>query len=240
MEAIIDFDPHSGLTHRESRNIVVVDVLRASTTVICLLYRGASCVIPVKEIHEAFSIKRGFENILLAGERAGVRIGGFDLGNSPVEVLNTLLTGYSVVLTTTSGSQLMVNSVGTDNRVLIGSSINYSATAHKMMEIGGNWAVIGAGSDGKFRPEDKVGCSLIVEEFRKLGGEVSDPFTTEILRYCHGKYDGLIYRSLSALRLYSIGYVGDVEFVVSHKNHFKIVPEIVGYGRHGNPEVRLR
>ncbi|HMC26688.1 MAG TPA: 2-phosphosulfolactate phosphatase, partial [Verrucomicrobiae bacterium] len=93
---------------------VVFDILRATTTMITALANGADSIIPVEQIGEALEVRRQRPNVLLAGERDGVRIranqtGGieFDLGNSPREFSAEKVQGKTIVMTTTNGTRAL-------------------------------------------------------------------------------------------------------------------------------------
>ena len=84
---------------------VVIDVLRASTTMITAVANGAARVIPVADVAEARRIAaEAGPTALLGGERGGVRIAGFDLGNSPLEYRRAGVAGRTLVITTTNGT----------------------------------------------------------------------------------------------------------------------------------------
>src|SRR5262245_27463045 len=106
-----DFD---ALTRRNLNDAlcVVFDVFRATSSMVTALANGAAAVVPVAEISDALSIRRKQPDILLAGERDGVRIlapisGGidFDLGNSPREFTRDAVAGKTIVTTTTNGTR---------------------------------------------------------------------------------------------------------------------------------------
>src|ERR1700704_4531668 len=93
---------------------VVFDILRATTSMITALANGAEAIIPVGEISEALAIRQQRPEVLLAGERQGLRIspeltGGvqFDLGNSPREYIAKKVHGKTIVLTTTNGTRAL-------------------------------------------------------------------------------------------------------------------------------------
>ena len=108
--------------------VVVIDVLRASTTIIHALAAGAKCVIPCLEVEEAKTLAAKFprDAIVLGGERAGVKIEGFDLGNSPREYDAKAVGGKTVLFTTTNGTKAM-NACKLAKRVLIGGFVNMHA-----------------------------------------------------------------------------------------------------------------
>src|SRR5580692_7380997 len=109
---------------------VVFDVLRATSTIVTALANGADAVIPVAEIPEALAAKRARPDLLLGGEREGVRIradqtGGvdFDLGNSPREFTRERVAGRTIILTTTNGSRALRACAGA-RAVFAGSFLN--------------------------------------------------------------------------------------------------------------------
>jgi 2-phosphosulfolactate phosphatase len=128
----------AALTRRDlSRTACVVfDVLRATSTMLVALGNGAEAIIPVAEITEALEIRRRRPEVLLAGERDGVRIGGeltggidFDLGNSPREFTADKVRGRTIVMTTTNGTRALRACAGAE-RVLVGSFLNLRAVSN--------------------------------------------------------------------------------------------------------------
>lgn len=114
---------------------VVFDVLRATSTIVTALANGAAAVIPVAEIPEALALKQKRPDVLLGGERDGVRIRAnltgsvdFDLGNSPREYTRERVQGKTIVLTTTNGSRAL-RACAAAKSVLAASFLNLDATA---------------------------------------------------------------------------------------------------------------
>jgi 2-phosphosulfolactate phosphatase len=107
---------------------VVVDALRASATITILLQRGASEVLVVKEVNEAYAYRRAHPDALLVGERGGVKVEGFDFGNSPTEIRCADVVGKRVVFTSTTGAQRLVDCLGASG-IVVGTTINASAVA---------------------------------------------------------------------------------------------------------------
>jgi 2-phosphosulfolactate phosphatase len=113
---------------------VVFDILRATSSMITALKNGATEILPVADIPEALAIRARRPEVLLAGERMGLRIraeqsGGtdFDLGNSPREFVSERVAGRSIVMTTTNGTRAM-RSCGKAAAVLPASFLNLRAT----------------------------------------------------------------------------------------------------------------
>jgi 2-phosphosulfolactate phosphatase len=115
---------------------VVLDILRATTSMMTALANGAEAIIPVGEISEALALKEQRPEVLLAGERDGLRIGpeqtggiDFDFGNSPREFLPEKVRGKTIAMTTTNGTRALRACAHADT-VLIGSFLNLRAIVH--------------------------------------------------------------------------------------------------------------
>jgi len=106
--------------------VVVIDVFRSSNTILMLLARGASSVIPVMKVNEAFDLKRRYPEHVLAGEREGIKVEGFDMGNSPHEASQMDLAGRDVILSTSGGTRAIKHARRAD-RILVGSFGNARA-----------------------------------------------------------------------------------------------------------------
>jgi 2-phosphosulfolactate phosphatase len=113
---------------------VVFDVLRATSSMVTALANGAESILPVAEIPEALALRRGDPELLLAGERDGVRILAnltgdvdFDLGNSPREFTRARIGGRRIAMTTTNGTRAL-RACAHARRVVLGSFLNLSAT----------------------------------------------------------------------------------------------------------------
>lgn len=119
-----------------SRTVCVVfDVLRATSSMVTALGHGAEAVLPVNDIPEALAVKASRPDVLLAGERHGLRIGAaltggveFDFGNSPLEFTRERVAGRTLVMTTTNGTRALRACDGAA-QVLVGSFLNLSAVA---------------------------------------------------------------------------------------------------------------
>jgi len=113
---------------------VVIDVLRATSTMVAALANRATAFIPVEEISEAIALRRDRPDVLLAGERNGLRITGalangieFDFGNSPREFIPEKVAGRTIISTTTNGTRAL-RACSSAETVVIGSFLNFSAT----------------------------------------------------------------------------------------------------------------
>jgi 2-phosphosulfolactate phosphatase len=139
------------------RTVVVLDVLRATTSIIEALSAGAKSIYPVASIEDALRLANTFgrDEVLLCGERKCLPIEGFDLGNSPREFTADRVAGKTLVMTTTNGTYAMMLTVGAE-RVLIGSLSNLDAVVDELTDDGANPAIICAGRERGFAMEDAV------------------------------------------------------------------------------------
>jgi 2-phosphosulfolactate phosphatase len=138
--------------------VVVIDVLRATTTVCHALAAGAKAVVPCMEVQEARDIARRLPEgeVVLGGERRGLRIDGFDLGNSPAEYTQKAIAGRTVVFTTTNGTQAL-RLCGEARRAVLGAFVNRSAVCDEVvhaMAAGHEAHLLCAGTRGEITGED--------------------------------------------------------------------------------------
>lgn len=111
------------LVDLEGKTVVVIDILRATSTICAALHNGAKSVIPVVSVEEALSYQSS--DCLVAGERNGEKAEGFDFGNSPLEYSSDVIGKREVVLTTTNGTKCIHASLKADE-ILVGSFFNLS------------------------------------------------------------------------------------------------------------------
>ena len=149
--------------------VVVIDVLRASTTIIHALEAGAEQVIPCLEVEQARQLARQLpEGALLGGERGGRPIDGFDLGNSPEDYVPHVVAGKTVVFTTTNGTRAM-NRATRAELVLVGAFVNATAIYQRL--IGRERIhLICSGTDGEIGSDDVLLAGLLVERLQRQGG----------------------------------------------------------------------
>jgi 2-phosphosulfolactate phosphatase len=148
---------------------VVIDVLRASTTIVYALEAGARGVIPCEEVAEARAVARNMppDAVVLGGERGGLPIEGFDLGNSPREYLPQKVGGKTLVFTTTNGTRAILRARHAD-RVLIGAFVNASAVAEQLTgqpQI----HLLCAGTRGRIGRDDLLLAGLLVDRILGQG-----------------------------------------------------------------------
>lgn len=169
------------------RQVVVIDVLRATTVIGVALAAGAVRIIPSPGIEEAVALKSqiGPDGTLLCGERDGRPIPGFDLGNSPGEYRPEVISGKTLILASTNGSVLLSRSQPA-RRVLVAAFNTLGAVARRLASEGGAWTIVCSGKLGRPCLEDLACAGGLVAWLGRLadrGGFVAaDPTSMETER----------------------------------------------------------
>jgi len=167
----------------------VIDVLRASTTIITALAHGATRVRPVLTVEEARA-EAAAGGVLLGGERGGRRIDGFDLGNSPLEYGRDRVDGRPIVITTTNGTAALHACAGAAE-VLIGAFVNRSAVAAAASALAREHGrcdihLVCAGTEGAVTEEDLLAAGAILDaavRHHGCGEDAVDATGREALRF---------------------------------------------------------
>ena len=178
MRIDVFFGP-AGLTASDiaGRVVVVIDVLRASTSIATALANGARAVIPVDSTEEVVMRAKAFERseVKLAGERQMRPIPGFDLGNSPREFSREVVEGKTVLLSTTNGTTAIASLQGPRD-VVIGSYVNFSAVLAMLraaLRGGADIAILCAGRDKQFSLEDAACAGRFVHHAMRRRTDVA-------------------------------------------------------------------
>lgn len=230
---VIKAFPESGRVYRDTHVIVVIDVIRATTTAVTGVGLGRR-IFPVKTTDEAFVLAEKLDRPLLAGELGGNVPYGFDLTNSPVQMaaLSVIPAGKftdierPIVLLSSSGTQLMNNSVGSE-AIFLACFRNMSALANHLAWRYEKIAVIGAGTRGQFRREDQICCAWVAEKLVAAGYQAEDQETTEIIARWNGASPEKARGGQSEEYLKRSGQLFDLEFILSHIDDLDVVPMLV-------------
>ena len=195
---------------------VVFDVLRATSTLLAALANGARRVFPVLTPDEAFALRRDrLPDALLGGERGGVRIEGFDLGNSPREYTPALVAGRDVITTTTNGTVALRACTGADT-VLAAGLVNLDATAAWLRALRPGprtLLLVCAGTGSRFALEDGLAAGALAARLGSVAGAGEDDATRALLALYdehHGDPAGVLFASENGRRLVEIGLRDDV------------------------------
>ena len=191
IEVLFSPAEYSALAHRDLSQTacVVLDILRATTSMMTALANGAAAIIPVDEIAEALAIKQERPGVLLAGERNGLRIradqtGGmdFDFGNSPREFLPEKVRGKTIVMTTTNGTRAL-RACAHAETVLIGTFLNLRSIVNWIRrELPPHLILVCSGTHDQAALEDTLAAGALCERLWPYyaSGEAAD--SAEIAR----------------------------------------------------------
>jgi 2-phosphosulfolactate phosphatase len=141
---------------------VVIDVIRATSTIVTALAHGANGVQPIGSVGDAFVLKAQDPEALLAGERGGQAVPGFDLGNSPEDFTAERVGEKRIILTTTNGTQALAACAGA-RTVLAAAFLNLTAIAAHLRKVGPPWLVVCAGCDGAFGVDDAAVAGALAQ-----------------------------------------------------------------------------
>ncbi|MFC4639603.1 2-phosphosulfolactate phosphatase [Deinococcus hohokamensis] len=169
MRLRVDLLPHGGYPDV----VLVVDVLRATTTAVAYLERGAEGLLLTRTPDVALALRpEGDEgrSLVLGGERGGLPIPGFDFGNSPVEAAAQNFTGKTVVMNTTNGTDAAHTAAQTGKHVLLASLTNAHAAARRARSLATEEiAIVCAGTDAHVGLEDVYAAGVLAEYLLALG-----------------------------------------------------------------------
>jgi 2-phosphosulfolactate phosphatase len=167
MKLDVIFTP-AGLTLAEvqGRTVFVIDILRATTTICAAMSNGAKAIIPVGSTEEALRLAQTIASgdVLLAGEKSCVRIAGFHLGNSPLEMTETAVRGKTLIVSTTNGTKALLACQGA-GAVYPACAGNFSLAAEKareVLEVEGGMLVVCAGRGRAFSLDDAYAAGRLV------------------------------------------------------------------------------
>jgi 2-phosphosulfolactate phosphatase len=193
---------------------VVVDVMRATSTIAQALASGYRRVYCCREVEDALALREKLGEGLLGGERNAVKIEGFDLGASPREVLEP--RGETLIYSTTNGTRAVLAAGAAGREVLLGSLLNLSAVAGAVRE---DCVIVCAGFQGQFALDDAYCAGRIVE---LLDGEVTDAAkaSSELARSFPTAWDGIMARTYGPP-----GLEKDIEFC-AQENVIDVVPRL--------------
>jgi 2-phosphosulfolactate phosphatase len=215
------------------RTVAVLDVLRATTTIVAALAEGASSVLPFEEPEEAlaFAELHGRTNYILGGERESRKIPGFDLDNSPRAYTRERVNGVTIVFTTTNGTRALRRAAEVGSRVLIATLRNRTAVAHALLVGGGDATLVCAGSQGDWSFEDFIGAGSILAAMRdrEPGIALGDGAFAALSAYArHARaLHAAVARGTHARHLIDAGFSDDVVWCCE-EDRTGIVPVLTG------------
>lgn len=224
------FTPYElGETSVKSKGVVVVDVLRFGSTLAQALKSGAELVIPVASTEDVTRLASTLDRkqIVLCGERDGIRIEGYGLGNSPAEYTEEAVGGKTLVITTTNGTAAVARAEGA-KEIVVASLVNLDAVVAGLTEDL-EWVVLCSGRRGCFALEDALCAGAIVAGLHERGIslELNDAGRSAefLFRSAGDDMPRILAGTEAGARLEALGRSEDVDFC-ARRNTIPIVPRV--------------
>lgn len=219
--------------------VLVVDILRATTTIVAALAHGARDIVPVTAADDAIRLAQNLEreNVLLVGERKGERIDGFALGNSPLEMTAEAVEGKTLVMTTTNGTPAVTTAEPGDP-VIIGCATNFQAAAERAraaFDETGELIILCAGRERRFALEDAYAAGRFAQAVIPTGQRRSVRLndaavaSLEIVKRYGDRWKRAVQASAAAAALTRLGFKDDV-VAATEVDRYELVP--VYHDRH--------
>lgn len=209
-----------------ARTVVVIDVLRATSTITHALVSGARSVLPVAGVEEAArkAEQIGRDAVMLCGERDTEPIRGFDLGNSPLEFTPERVAGKTLVMTTTNGTTALLAAAGAP-RCYVGSLLNLSALARRLVDEQADTLLLCAGREGAFAAEDALCAGRLLRVIRGATRQVTgNDAAAAALRLAHARpTPRALSRAAAGRRLRELGRTDDIVFC-AQEDRYDVVP----------------
>jgi 2-phosphosulfolactate phosphatase len=208
-----------GSAEVQGRTAFVIDILRATTSICAALHHGAKALIPVASTEEALRLAQtiGSTDVLLAGEKNCLRIPGFQLGNSPLEMSESTVRGKTVIVTTTNGTKAMLACQGA--AAVYGTCAgNLSASAEKAreaLERDERILIVCAGRDGAFSLDDaycagRLAAATLGDHRSRRGLNDAAIASLDLVRRYGDDWHRPLRRSRAGRELIRLGFRDDV------------------------------
>lgn len=213
------------------RTVVVIDVLRATSTLVEALANGARSVFPTQTADDAVKLAQalGREDVLLCGERRCLKIPGFDLGNSPLEFTAERVAGKVLVMATTNGTPALA-ACAAAKQVVIASFLNLDAVVRDLAAVGDDVEIVCAGRERRFALEDALCAGMLALRLRsrlERAPRANDAAAVamSLARRAAGRMERWLARSAAGRQLMEVGHADDVAYCAGVDRH-DVVPRL--------------
>lgn len=209
----------------EGKQVLVIDILRATTSMVVMLENGANSVRPVAGVDEAMSLKLSDPGLLIAGERNGYKVEGFDFGNSPQEFTKDRVAGESLVITTTNGTQAISLSLKASH-IWVGGFLNMDALVEAICGVGDEVFLFCAGWKGHVNLEDTLFAGAVAQSLVLRGWEIGDDATRAAMvmwKQAQGDLDGFLSDASHVQRFQSMHVESDLDVCLQMNTSKKAV-----------------
>lgn len=225
---IIDSANDILLEDTKGKNVVVIDVLRATSVMITALREGVKSIHVFSEIEETIEASKKETNTILCGERKGLKINGFDYGNSPLEFKKMFIKGKKMFMTTSNGTRAIKNSKEFKN-LYIASFLNIQGVIEKLKEdMETDVTIICAGTDNNFSLDDALCAGEIARRLNLvIDFECNDSERALILlAKSSNNFSLLLEKTKHYSYLKKLGLSEDLEYCLSI-DKYRIVPQLI-------------
>ena len=209
---------------------VVIDVLRATTSIVVAFQHGCRSILPVANAEEALAARTASPDAVLAGELGGLRVPGFDLGNSPREFTGEAVGGRDVILTTSNGTKAL-RAVAAGRTVAIGAFRNRAAVGDCLVARGADSLIVCSGYEGGFSLEDAVCAGAIADRAAQVatGLSLGDGARACQILWQRFRSDlvGLFRQTDWGRRMLALGFEGDLA-VCAKLDATDVIPLMLG------------
>ena len=212
-----------------SRPVIVIDVFRASTSITAALHAGSTSIHVAGSMDEAERLKRNLgDRTVMAGERKGLKIPGYDLGNSPREMTPETVGGRPVIFNSTNGTKLLRHLAGFEH-VAVGSLVSLSATVSYAVPFIVDPVICCAGREGTFSAEDTLAAGLLISRLQRSDTDLDDAalFARRLVESAGENWRDWARNSIHGRYLASLGLADDLDYCLT-VDRFDFVPILSG------------
>jgi 2-phosphosulfolactate phosphatase len=197
----------------EDHIVVIIDIFRATSSICYGIENGADAIIPVSQVEECAAYREMGLDHLLAAERDGTVVEGFDFGNSPFSYTKEKVAGKTVVLTTTNGTHALHLSRSA-KKIVIGSFLNLTSLCNWIKTQDENILLVCAGWKNNFNLEDTLFAGAVIEQLKGANFKLDDAAIAANDLFQLGKHDISDYlkKTSHSERLKKLGIEKDIEF----------------------------
>ncbi len=197
----------------ENSVAVIIDIFRATSSICYGIENGAEAIIPVAQVEECAAYREKGLNYLLAAERNGEVVEGFDFGNSPFSYTKEKVAGKTIVLTTTNGTHALHLSRGA-KKIVIGSFLNLTSLCNWLKSQQENILLVCAGWKNNFNLEDTLFAGAVVDKLQSDAYQTDDSSTAanDLFQLAKSDLNTYLQKTAHSERLKKLGIEEDIKF----------------------------
>src|SRR6201996_926383 len=199
----------------EDHIVVIIDIFRATSSICYGIDNGAEAIIPVSQVEECLAYQQKYPEYLLAAERNGEVVSGFDFGNSPFSYTKEKVNGKTIVLTTTNGTHALHLSRGA-KKIIIGSFLNITAVCDWLKDQHENVLLVCSGWKNNFNLEDTLFAGAVTEQLK--GDFCIDDAAiaaNDLFQIAKNDLSGYLAKTSHSERLKKLGIEKDIAFCLN-------------------------